>query len=55
MKETSVANVPGDDFATLLEEYMDVVQPEHGELLHGTVIDTRSDGVFVDLGLKREG
>ncbi len=34
---------------------MDVVRPEHGELLHGTVIDVRSDGVLVDLGLKREG
>ena len=39
MKETSVANVPRDDFATLLEDYMDVVQPAQGELLHGTVID----------------
>jgi len=34
---------------------VDVVRPEHGELLHGTVIDVRSDGVLVDLGLKREG
>ncbi len=55
MKEPSVANAPIDDFATLLEDYVDVVRPEHGELLHGTVIDVRSDGVLVDLGLKREG
>ncbi|HJL70340.1 MAG TPA: S1 RNA-binding domain-containing protein, partial [Anaerolineales bacterium] len=55
MKEPSVANAPRDDFATLLEDYVDVVRPEHGELLHGTVIDVRSDGVLVNLGLKREG
>ncbi len=55
MQEPSVANAPKDDFATLLEDYVDVVRPEHGELLHGTVIDVRSDGVLVDLGLKREG
>ncbi len=34
---------------------MDVVLPEHGEVLHGTVIDARSEGILVDLGLKREG
>lgn len=55
MEETSPDNTPTEDFATLLENYVDVVKPAHGELLHGTVIDAQSDGILVDLGLKREG
>ncbi len=55
MKETSTTNPPTEDFATMLEDYMDVVLPAHGEVLHGTVIYARSEGILVDLGLKREG
>ena len=55
MKETTVTEASSDDFATLLEDYMDVVLPEHGAVLLGTVIGSRSDGILVDLGLKREG
>ena len=35
MEETSPDNTPTEDFATLLENYVDVVKPAHGELLHG--------------------
>ena len=44
-----------DDFATMLEAYIEVAQPEQGELLTGNVVEISSEGVLVDLGLKREG
>ena len=44
-----------DDFATMLEAYIDVAQPDQGELLTGHVVEISSEGVLVALGLKREG
>ena len=55
MPDSSISNSEDNDFATMLEAYIKVAQPEQGELLTGTVVETNTEGVLVDLGLKREG
>ena len=44
-----------NDFAAMLESYIEVAQPEQGELITGSIVEISSEGVLVDLGLKREG
>ena len=44
-----------NDFAAMLESYIEVAQPEQGELIKGSIVEISSEGVLVDLGLKREG
>ncbi len=43
------------DFAAMLESYIEVAQPEQGELIQGSIVEISSEGILVDLGLKREG
>ena len=44
-----------NDFAAMLESYIEVAQPEQGELIKGSIVEISSEVVLVDLGLKREG
>jgi len=55
MPDSSISTSEDNDFATMLEAYIEVAQPEQGELLKGTVVEINSEGILVDLGLKREG
>lgn len=55
MSTPTTPSPQNDDFATMLEAYIEVAQPEQGELLTGNVVEISSEGVLVDLGLKREG
>jgi len=55
MSTSTTPNPENIDFATMLEDYIEVAQPEQGELLTGNVVEISSEGVLVDLGLKREG
>lgn len=52
----SPTSIPEDnDFAAMLEAYIEVAQPKQGELLQGTIVEISAEGILVDLGLKREG
>ena len=55
MSTPTTPNPENNDFASMLEAYIGVAQPEQGELLTGNVVEISSEGVLVDLGLKREG
>ena len=55
MSTPTTPNPENNDFASMLEAYIEVAQPEQGELLTGNVVEISSEGVLVDLGLKREG
>mgnify|MGYP001219097507 CR=1 FL=1 len=55
MSTPTTPNPVDNDFATMLEAYIEIAQPEQGELLTGNVVEISSEGVLVDLGLKREG
>ncbi len=43
------------DFATLLEESFSFRKPERGDLLTGEILSIDSQGIIVDVGLKRDG
>ena len=43
------------DFASMLEAYLGAPNHEQGELTIGTIVEISSEGLLVDLGLKREG
>ena len=55
MPYSSTSNSEENDFAAMLEAYIEVAPPEQGELLKGTVVEIDTEGILVDLGLKREG
>jgi small subunit ribosomal protein S1 len=44
-----------DDLASLLANVNQVAEPQRGDLLHGFVLSMDSEGLIVDLGLKRDG
>jgi len=44
-----------DDFTVLLDNVEEMANPQRGDLLHGHVLAIDTDGLIVDLGLKRDG
>jgi small subunit ribosomal protein S1 len=44
-----------DDLASLLANVNQVAEPQRGDLLHGFVLSMDSEGLIVDLGMKRDG
>jgi len=46
---------PEMDFKTMLEESFAFEQPERGDLLMGTILAIDSQGMIVDVGMKRDG
>ncbi len=52
----SQSNISPDmDFLSLLEASFDFGQPERGDLLNGVIVAIDSQGIIVDLGMKRDG
>jgi small subunit ribosomal protein S1 len=52
----SQSNISPDmDFLAMLEASFDFGQPERGDLLNGVIVAVDSQGVIVDLGMKRDG
>jgi small subunit ribosomal protein S1 len=43
------------DFATLLDAFFSEKQPERGDIVTGTILAVDSQGLIVDVGLKRDG
>jgi len=50
----SLEFVEGADFAALLEASFSLEQPERGDIIPGTVMAIDSQGLIVDVGLKRD-
>ncbi|MFN8420737.1 MAG: S1 RNA-binding domain-containing protein [Anaerolineae bacterium] len=46
---------PDMDFLTLLEESLAIEQPDRGDILTGTILTIDSQGIIVDVGMKRDG
>lgn len=44
-----------DDFTTLLDNVEEMADPQRGDLLHGHILAIDTEGLIVDLGLKRDG
>ncbi len=44
-----------DDFTTLLDNVEEMANPRRGDLLHGHILAIDTEGLIVDLGLKRDG
>jgi small subunit ribosomal protein S1 len=55
MSVGSTVDTDNNDFAQLLEAFFAVEQPGRGDIVNGTILAVDSQGLIVDVGLKRDG